>query len=613
MKIISRLSARFLSGNNSSGASDLCPSLSNDDKTDAASDISLISRDDLNGGCENIEAIVLRVAASLLEVPKVEKELVLLEQSLDSFGAVEFASALSAELGLRVYPDVVFRYQTLGEIISHLQEIIDDSGGMERAGDERAKEVGTPPITSRTRGLSSKYTTPPRQQYSTNFSTKKSSSTRSTSGKTSAKYIDGMIAPKYKFDIVKETRFFNIVNNGVPDDCSSISGITIYSHWSSQNGLELKAAVQQLIDDNPILTGFITMGTHKETGQRGLCVEPYKFELDDIYTVIEWPSDRTFEVPTMAMSRSDLAEYMTYASRRLRPLVAEVGTAREQRRNQSKLFTVTLVNLPNDYVAISISASHGIMDGYAFNKLLLQLSQILQGVETEPLNWNNSPITNAYKLSIIDQIVIHTWLLLSAFVGFLWRQLFTLDENDHRFISINTEAVKELRVSMQIDDRVLSENDIISAATFKKLNSSLVIFAMNLRGLIDGIDLDVAGNNVGIVLMGREKAHDPYEYRRSASSDNETKIDFYDIFRFRMGFMTNVASISQFIDIPGAKLVCQMPTMREWKDTPFTNATMIFRPTKDTMAIFCDGIRTASSLQKMSHCDDLMDRIFRPF
>ena len=65
---------------------------------------------------------MLSVVLSLLDASEVSEDASLMDAGLDSLGATELSRRLTAELGVRVSPTLLFSYPSVREITAHLQE-----------------------------------------------------------------------------------------------------------------------------------------------------------------------------------------------------------------------------------------------------------------------------------------------------------------------------------------------------------------------------------------------------------------------------------------------------------------------------------------------------------
>ena len=311
-----------------------------------------------------------------------------------------------------------------------------------------------------------------------------------------------------RFKLLSESRLFHAVR----EDSMAINAVAsvFFCSWKSDFTSFLRTATETLLEGNPILTGCIEKGTHAVTGQTGLCVAPHQHSLDSIFSVIHDGIDAVgtnashplVPIPSDDDDRShdrDLKEMMQAVSSFCGPLVPELGNGWDQKRNKSRLFTVTVITLPSqgvdhdnvktygqDYAVVHIAMSHAIGDGYTYYKLVDQLNQLMkEGYVTTPLRWNEPII-------LLDSRVFVNGKSKSLIS---WSPGIVDTSNCYKFTIVDSLAIEEAKSSIHDSETGHSSmSDIIFSSITSKMKLRSVFFAVNTRNMFDELTSDLAGD-----------------------------------------------------------------------------------------------------------------------
>ena len=273
----------------------------------------------------------------------------------------------------------------------------------------------------------------------------------------------------HRFKVVSETRLFNAIR----EDSMGIGAIATVTlcTWKYNFTQLLRSALGNLLEENPILTGYIEKGTHAVTGQTGLCVVPSQYALDSIFHVVnEADGDCTHghtantDIDNRFLADCDLKDMMQAVSSVCGPLVPELGNGWDQKRYKSRLFAVTVVNLRRkdhsgdegeEYAVVHIAMSHAIGDGYTYYKLIDQLNQLMKrGQITTPLRWNETVmiVDNACNSTSILRKLFFQVLLWTYFLSMMFSRILACFSKRYlpssRFSLVNIKLCKGLKVSL---------------------------------------------------------------------------------------------------------------------------------------------------------------------
>ena len=324
---------------------------------------------------------------------------------------------------------------------------------------------------------------------------------------------------------------------------------------------------------NPILTGHV----YEEKGQRELRIQPgtYKPETHEFVQIITAPYTCNFD-------DMNATEILQSVSDDFIPLFADCKLTAAQIKNKLPVYSATVVLLPgSSYALYSMEVSHAVGDGVTYFELVKQLSLIMSGAsDIAPLQWDN-PLKATHEIyppgfSWRDvEISYGAPFMMGALKNVLTVRnrkaaMFLLNKND-----IGTKK-RELREKLGQND--ISANDIITAALCRANGSSdIFVFTENIRGIVDGVPRNAAGNFFWEVPVAREVCIKPEELRKKVLS--ECKTDALDIMPFlcgRVGRVTSLATIATNVVYGETKIVCTVPFASFIKDIPL-DVSVIFR------------------------------------
>ena len=164
---------------------------------------------------------------------------------------------------------------------------------------------------------------------------------------------------------------------------ASISTITLMDGWTTAHTEKLRAAVKDVVAANPILSGKVVAGE----GGKGLAIAPAEHKSLDPATlnIVAGPSD--FEPP------ADIVARCSYCQDVLGPLVPNLGNPTQQKSSGGPLFNVTLIELPDQRAAYSVSLSRIVGDSWTYYALIDQLNSLINDKALEPLTWDEPNVT----------------------------------------------------------------------------------------------------------------------------------------------------------------------------------------------------------------------------
>ena len=405
-----------------------------------------------------------------------------------------------------------------------------------------------------------------------------------------------------RFTVKREHRLFNVFSSS-----PAYPAVETLTLVRCKDLSPFLSAINSILDANPALSGYATLGTHAVTGQKGPCVVPNHYSFEDICRVVHWPSDQGFDVP------SDLKGMMRFVFQSVKHLVPDLGTGSFQLKNGSRLFAVTVIDqLPYNYAVLHISVSHAIADAYTYYKIITQINEVMKNGKIETsLRWDDTIVIQdeGPKLSWYALLLMTIFFCVERMISLYNTMMGTVLPAD--IAILDNDVVLRLKTSMKQSDSIgyyLTTNDILCSAIAYKAKADISISVINLRQRLSLTNM--AGNHISYSVG--YKCHHPDSIRRSVK---EMK-GFQDMIEIAppsavatssVAFITNWTSLCQFIEIPCEDycLLCHFPTL--YKDglaLGLWNVVWAFKATKDKVCV----VGVASTIASITGINDTNDQ-----
>jgi len=262
----------------------------------------------------------------------------------------------------------------------------------------------------------------------------------------------------------------------------------------------------------------------------------------------------------------------------------------------------TLTQIGNGEVALIVSITHAVADGYTYYKIMNMLGT------------GEVQILSATKKHEVVQEVKHAIGLkeakfLSSFPFALCciKSMITSSKVKLDACYIDEEKVKEWKDEAAKYDYYISTNDILTSTFSTAKNSDILLMAINLRGRVKEADENDAGNYSLVVLHDQESARTPKGVRQVLrdgppfTRKNDKLPGFFKIVGAKVSLVTNWAFPSYNADLAlpstsgsNIPLELHLPIMNP-KEVAFPMA-IIFKPCMGKLGIISSA-STASLRQ----------------
>mmetsp|Transcript_57823 Transcript_57823/g.114703 ORF Transcript_57823/g.114703 Transcript_57823/m.114703 type:complete len:443 (-) Transcript_57823:256-1584(-) len=326
--------------------------------------------------------------------------------------------------------------------------------------------------------------------------------------------------------------------------CSPVAIRNLCSGWNENVHMRLQAAIQKVIDQNPIFTGKLVQK------KSSLCVLPGCYKLKDLFFVTEGPS---------VLMPSGTLERVKFMHQVLGPYFkADLGTGLQQLAVASPVFRMEVLTLPDGMACINFAISHSLVDGAGFHHVITLINDALQEKDITPMKWG--VVEQQFrKRNLKDArffVLPATWVELA-------KQKLTGKSMPISSFIVDAEKCADLKQSLKRDSSFLSTNDVAVAAMAEVLPGRTTMMLKNMRKRAPGMDAHLGGNHITLVY-GRF-AGDPVAVRKTVSVNTKENPFLFDIATRNCHIITNWCFDALF---QGAGLVTEVRCGSEPCDRP---------------------------------------------
>jgi len=354
------------------------------------------------------------------------------------------------------------------------------------------------------------------------------------------------------------------VNNDETPHCPAVAVLHLCSGWNENANKRLQAAIQKVIDQNPIFTGKLV----QKKGSR--CVLPGCYKLKDLFFVTEGPSGL---VPVGTLERAAFMQQV------LEPYFkASLGTGLQQLAVASPVFRMEVLTLPDGMACINFAISHSVLDGAGYHYVIKLISDALQEKDITPMNWEvvDQQFNKKHRKSAV-------LLFLPGILMELAKRKFTGLKRPTSLFSVDAEKCADLKKSLKRDSSYLSTNDVVVAAMAEVLPGRTTMVVKNMRKRAPGIDTHMGGNHIA-GAWGRFES-DPVAVRKSVNVD-VNNFFLFDIVTRNVHIITSWCFDARF---QGAGLVTEVRCpLGAFCDDNLIGGAVIINADRETTLIHCN-------------------------
>ena len=383
----------------------------------------------------------------------------------------------------------------------------------------------------------------------------------------------------------------------------SITTITLMDGWTTAHTEKLRAAVKDVVAANPILSGKVVAGE----GGKGLAIAPAMHDILDPATlnIVAGPSD--FEPP------ADIVARCSYCQDVLGPLVPNLGNPTQQKSSGGPLFNVTLIELPDQRAAYSVSLSRIVGDSWTYYALIDQLNSLINDKALEPLTWDEPNVSKEVDHWSDRDKFRSSKLMIPAIVS----KMVTSARRKSQFIEIvDPEAISVLKSASRGDAAFVSTNDVVTAAVYETYRNNLAMTYCNFRSedRLPGLQPRIGGNYDRPVLHPRAPAAGNPDFIRNKIIPpphvvlGKNEIPFWPMAKCDIGFVNNITSLTKFIVAPNTTVSCHVGH-RDLVEIFPLNVAVIFHANPTTL--ICNHNMKPADLKAAARSAELFPKVFK--
>jgi len=288
-----------------------------------------------------------------------------------------------------------------------------------------------------------------------------------------------------------------VSNTSAVEQAPAIATLQLCSGWNEEVQKHLQAALQKVIDQNPIFTGKLVLRDGR------YCILPGVHKPKDLFLVKEGPS---VLLPTSTLER------VTFMQQVLEPLLTtHLGTGMQQLAEASPLFRMEVLTLSDGMACICLAISHSVVDGAAYYHVVKLINDALQGKEISPIQWEAPE----------NHLKSEEWSSLPLLPGFLsklaMRNLTGFKSNPVNSVVVDADECAELKKSLKGDCAFLSTNDVVAAAMAEVLPGRNTWIPIDLRKKAPSGESYIGGTSV--LILEDTVAGDPAAVRKLVGQD----------------------------------------------------------------------------------------------
>lgn len=311
----------------------------------------------------------------------------------------------------------------------------------------------------------------------------------------------------------------------------SIATFTLVQGWNHETTQQLKKSVEEVVRRNPILSGRATMTDFIHT-KISIVPGDNSENNGDFCHEIKLDEAVLSAISNMNLSSMNEMDILHFMDDFLAPVVPKILSTYESIQQKTPLFSMHIIQLPNNYACYVMALSHCVGDGVTYYNIMDEIHREMNQLNSHTdLVWSHPDIANHEifpdRFSQRDATFSYGF---PFFLGLL-KNFVNLKKRKKSYIILDKHKVRDKRDELlALGEGHLSDNDVITAALCEASSSSdIFAFAMNMRNRHSRL----GGNFHNEIPFPRDQAKNPRAFR------NIVKHGFY--------FDTNTLPICPFV------------------------------------------------------------------
>uniref|UniRef100_A0A7S3KVX1 Diacylglycerol O-acyltransferase n=1 Tax=Amphora coffeiformis TaxID=265554 RepID=A0A7S3KVX1_9STRA len=352
----------------------------------------------------------------------------------------------------------------------------------------------------------------------------------------------------------------------------SITTFTLLSGWTSEHTQRLKAAVDAVVQRNPILTGRAEKTSGLFGGRTKVSIQCGKFLVGQHAFVKEFDYGSISRyMPPDSLESLSPKELIHFMDQNLSPLVPPAESVIESTQSGNPLFQIDLITLPaGGYACYAMRLSHCVGDGVTYYNLMNEINHFFhhpqrQVVDDDDddvdkhhdppplLHWTAPDIaTHEIWPSRYSSVDVQKAYGFPFLLGLL-RNVWHMEQRQKKDYLVLSKAKIEVQKRALVDKTQhghLSSNDIITAAVYGANQSSDVFcFSMNMRQLPTSRHYGLNFHNE-VPFSKAEVANNPNAFRtllKRGYCYDTNQLPVWPFVAGRVGRLSSLATIQHLI------------------------------------------------------------------
>ena len=336
----------------------------------------------------------------------------------------------------------------------------------------------------------------------------------------------------------------------------TISTFTLVKGWTSRTTIELRNAVEKVVERNPILTGTARVSGGPCKPEVHIVPGKHTVEKHDFVNEINLEQDSAVAPTNMNLEKMNETEILNFMDEFLAPIVPKTMSVIESIQSSAPLFGIDVIQLPHDYACYAVSMSHCVGDGVTYYNIMEEIDQILRDRvnHRDPIVWHPRP-HEVFPQRFTSRDVWRSYGF--PFVLGLLKNTVNMNKQRKSYIIVDKEKVELKRKELsEARNGYLSHNDIITAALCEaNLSSDIFAFTMNMRDRHSHF----GGNFHNEIPFFKKAATDPNSFRNILKKGyyyDTNEIPLQPFVLGQVGRISSLATVQKLIQGDGMEVVC---------------------------------------------------------
>ncbi|KAH9125956.1 hypothetical protein LEN26_000575 [Aphanomyces euteiches] len=266
------------------------------------------------------------------------------------------------------------------------------------------------------------------------------------------------------------------------------------------------------------------------------------------------------------------------------PLEVHGGSA--ELNKDEPLLRIHWITISDTRGALFVSFSHGLGDGYTYYRLysMLNPSSPIEALNPHRIPDFETMSEEAIKGGNDGAALMKSLPFLLNMAGNMIggrKHRIVVRTMNARWIEAEKKRFKESSVA-----GFVSTNDIVTSWLYRLSGCQVGVMAINLRGRMDGVEQQLAGNYETVLGFQPEDYATPALIRESLAVNGFRRArsgKFPWMFQGTSAAVTSWATVYKSVDLPGLCMVQHLPIVAS--EVPFTSAAIIFQRTPTSIGV----------------------------